>query len=338
MVNAVKAHVAAIEYALPEKMVTNDDLDAAHPEWSIHKLAARTGVFTRYICAEDETGLDLAATACEKLFSSGVVSKSDIGGLIVCTQTPDHIMPPNSAILQHRLGLPISVTALDFTLACSGFIYGLMMTKAMIESGALDNILLVTTETYSKHIHPDDRATMALFGDGAAVTLVRRGAKGVGEVVLGTDGSGWDRFTVAAGGARMPKSELTCIPVTDQFGNVRTPENIYMDGRAVLNFVKKRIPSCVDSVMDKSGLTSKDISMFIFHQGSALSLDLVEKTLEIPKHKTYRNVDRVGNTVSSSIPIAIKYAQNEEVLLPDSRLLLCGFGVGFSWGACILDL
>lgn len=338
MVNDVKANVASIEYALPQKMVTNDDLDSEHPEWSIHQLAPRTGVFTRYICAEDETGLDLAAVACEKLFTSGVVSKSDIGGLIVCTQTPDHIMPPNSTILQHQLGLPTSVTALDFTLACSGFIYGLMMAKAMIESGALNNILLVTSETYSKHIHPDDRSTRALFGDGAAVTLVRQGTKGVGEVVLGTDGSGSDRFTVSAGGARIPKSELTSISVTDQFGNVRTPENIYMDGRAVFDFVKKRIPSCVDSLLNKSGLTYEDISMFIFHQGSALSLDLVEKTLEIPKHKTYRNVERIGNTVSSSIPIAIKDAQNEKALLPDSKLLLCGFGVGFSWGACILDL
>lgn len=336
MIN-VKAEIAAIEYVVPGQCVTNDDLDRRHPEWSIHDVAKRTGVLTRYICGPDETCLDLAAEACEKLFQTGVVSREDVGAIIVCTQSPDHIMPPNSTLLQHRLGLPNTVAAFDYSLACSGFIYGLFMAKSLIESQALDNILLVTAEAYSKLIHPQDRGTMALFGDGAAVSLIRSGSKGLGEITLGTDGSGGDRFMVPAGGARMPKSSETSVEIANALGNVRTPENIHMDGPAVMNFVKKRVPGSVNDLLNKTGYTQDDISLFVFHQGSALSLDYLQSALKLPPEKVYRNLDRIGNTVSASIPMAIRDAQSEGLARPGSRLLLAGFGVGFSWGACILE-
>jgi len=333
----LKAEIAAIEYVLPARCVTNDELDKLHPEWSIHKVAERTGVLTRFISGQDETALDLAVEACEKLFQSEIVTPEDVGAIIVCTQSPDHIMPPNATLLQHRLGLPLSIAAFDYSLACSGFIYGLFMAKALIESQSLDNILLVTTETYSKLIHPDDRGTMALFGDGAAVTLLRKGSKGVGNVVLGTDGSGGKRFIVPAGGSRLPQSSETCVEILNAMGNVRTQENIHMDGPAVMAFVKERVPGCVTQLLDQAGYTQDDISLFIFHQGSALSLDYLEKALSIPKEKTYNNLAWVGNTVSASIPIAVRDAQSEGLIVPGSRVVLTGFGVGFSWGACIVE-
>ena len=335
---AVKAELAAIEYVLPDRCVTNDDLDRMHPDWSIHKVAKRTGVLTRFICGQDETALDLAARACENLFESQIVAREDIGGIIVCTQSPDHIMPPNATLLQHRLGLPLTVAAFDYSLGCSGFIYGLFLAKALVESQSLDNILLITAEAYSKLIiHPQDRGTMALFGDGAAVSLIHKGTKGVGEIILGTDGSGGDRVIVPAGGSRMPRSSETCVEIVNAFGNVHTLENIHMDGPAVMNFVKKRIPGCVTDLLNQAGYTQDDIALFIFHQGSALSLDYLETALKIPKEKVYRNLARVGNTVSASIPIAIRDAQSEGLLGPGSRALLTGFGVGFSWGACIVE-
>lgn len=333
----MKAQIMAIEYALPDQCVTNDDLDALHPDWSIHKVAERTGVLRRYICRDGETALDLAAAACEKLFERELVSREDIGAVIVCTQSPDYIMPPNSTLLQHRLQLPLSVAAFDYSLACSGFIYGLFMARALIESGMLDNVLLVTSEAYSKYLSPNDRGTMVLFGDGAAATLLCRGETGVGELVLGTDGSGGERFIIPAGGARMPRSLATAEEQTDSNGNRRTQENIYMDGPAMLGFIKRRVPSSIQSLLEKSGYTYEDISMFVFHQASGLSLDLLEKTLAIPEDKMWRNLAQVGNTVSASIPIAIKDAETAGRIAPGSRLLLAGFGVGFSWGACIVD-
>ncbi|MDA2933358.1 ketoacyl-ACP synthase III [Acidobacteria bacterium AH-259-D05] len=333
----MKAHIAAIEYALPDQCVTNDDLDHLHPNWSIHEVAKRTGGLARFICRKNETALDLATVACERLFERGEVAREEVGAIIVCTQSPDYVMPPNATLLQHRIRLPFSVAAFDYTLACSGFIYGLFMGKALIECQLLDNILLVTAETYSKYVHPSDRATMAVFGDGAAVTLLRGGPKGVGEFVLGTDGSGGDHFIIPAGGARIPRSRETCIEKVDASGNVRTLENIYMDGPAVLSFVKQQVPRCIRNLLSKTGYTFDDISLFVFHQASGLSLDCLETALAIPKEKMYRNLDRVGNTVSASIPIAIRDAQLEGLIVPGDRLLLAGFGVGYSWGACIVD-
>ncbi len=333
----MKARIAAIEYALPKNCVTNEDLDRAHPEWSMDRVAVRTGVIKRYHCADDETALDLSITACEQLFDREEVAREDVGAIIVCTQSPDHIMPPNSTILQHRLGLPTTAAAFDFTLACSGFIYGLMMGKAMIESGAMNNIIIVTSEAYSKLIHPDDRATMALFGDGAAATLLRGDSVGLGEFELGSDGGGADKFIVPAGGSRTPKSLETALEMTDTSGNIRSAENIYMDGAAVLRFVKREVPPNVTKLLEKTGYSYDDIDLFVFHQASGMSLDHLEATLKIPPKKMYRNLERVGNTVSASIPIAIRDAQSEGLVVPGSRLLLSGFGVGYSWGACIVD-
>ena len=333
----MKAQIAAIEYALPDHCLTNEELDRLHPEWSIHQVAKRTGVLSRFISGEDETALDLAVTACERLFERGEAARQDIGAVIFCTQSPDYIMPANAPLLQHRLGLSTSIPAFDYNLACSGFIYGLFLGKVMIESDQADNILLVTSETYSKYINPGDRSTMALFGDGAAVTLLRKGHKGLSEFVFGTDGSGGDRFIVPAGGAKIPRSEKTSAVSVDASGNIRTPENIYMDGPGVLSFFKKQIPISVQELFKKTGYSASDISLYVFHQASALALDYLEKSLRIPQRKMYRNLSRIGNTVSASIPIAIRDAQIEGLVTPESRLLLVGFGVGYSWGACVLD-
>ena len=334
----MKAEIAAIEYALPDRCVTNDELDRLHPSWSIHKVAEHTGVHARFVCGEEETALDLAIVACERLLERVEVAREDVDAIVFCTQSPDYVMPPNATLLQHRLGLPLGVAAFDYSLACSGFIYGLWMGKALIESNLAENILLVTAEAYSKYINPGDRGTMALFGDGAAATLLRVGTKGVGEFVLGTDGSGGQRFIVPAGGAKVPRSKATCVEKVDASGNGRTQENIYMDGPAVLAFVKQQVPRCVRELLGKTGYTYDDISMFIFHQASAMSLDYLERALAIPTEKLYRNLSRVGNTVSASIPIAIRDAQDEGVIAPGSRLLLTGFGVGYSWGACVVEL
>ena len=146
-----------------------------------------------------------------------------------------------------------------------------------------------------------------------------------------------DKFIVPAGGSRLPKSPKTAVEMTDTSGNVRTAENIYMDGAAVLRFVKREIPNNVRRLLEKTGFPYEDISLFVFHQASAMSLDYLESSLKIPPEKVYRNLGRIGNTVSASIPIAIRDAQSEGLVGPGSRLLLSGFGVGYSWGACIVD-
>jgi 3-oxoacyl-[acyl-carrier-protein] synthase-3 len=331
------AYIATIEYALPARSVTNQELERLHPQWQMDQVALRTGVQSRHLCEPGETALDLAEAACRKLSERPGVNLAQVDSILFCTQSPDHIMPPNACLLQERLGLPHTVAALDFTLACSGFIYGLYIAKALVVSGMAKNILLVTSETYSKWIHSEDRAPLTLFGDGAAATLVSGGASAIGEFALATDGGSAACFIVPAGGARQPRSPETARLQRDRSGNVRTLENLYMDGVSVLDFVKKEIPSLVRRLLQQEQLVLDDIDLVVFHQASQLTLDFLFAALHVPAKKQFNNIAHIGNTVSASIPIALRDAELQGRLKPGMRVLLVGFGVGLSWGACIVN-
>lgn len=326
--------IAAIETALPARVVTSAELDALHPKWKMAEVVKRTGVERRHWAAKDETALDLAEVACRKLGKHFDLNQA--GSLLFCTQSPDYPMPPNACLLQHRLGMPMSIGAMDYNLACSGYVYGLQMAKAMVDSHQTDHVLLVTAETYSKRMSLDDRGPATLFGDGAAVTLVSAGQDGLAAFSLGTDGGRYNRFWVEAGGARVPSEDATREPATDKNGNVRSREHLFMHGAGVFDFVRKEIPTFTRTLLQRAGLTMEDIDLVVFHQASKLALDFLNKKLGVPEHKRYSNVDRVGNTVSASVPLALHDAVDEGVLKPGMRVLLIAFGVGMSWGGCIV--
>src|SRR5688572_23826268 len=164
--------IAQIEYHLPSRIVTNEELEAANPAWEMGNVVQRTGVLARHIAAEDETALDLGAQACGKLFASRSAARDQVDALIFCTQSQDYIMPPNSCLLHQRLELPENVFTFDFNSACAGFVHGLSLADSLVRSGRFRNVLLVNADTYSKFIHPQDRSTRVLFGDGAAATLL----------------------------------------------------------------------------------------------------------------------------------------------------------------------
>lgn len=336
-VTALGAYIAATDYALPARQVSNAELAQLHPEWQMSQVALRTGVERRHWCDSGETALDLADIACRRLLTRIHLDLGQVDAVLFCTQSPDYIMPPNACLLQNRLGLPRTVAALDYSLACSGFIYGLYLADALIRSGSAKHVLLITAETYSKWMHPDDRGPMTLFGDGAAATLISVGKNGIGAFALGTDGSGASTFMIPAGGARLPRSAETKRPITDQSGNLRTAENLHMNGRDVLDFVKKEIPRLVYTLLDRAELTLDDLDLVVFHQASQIPLDYLFKVLHIPSHKQVNIIAQVGNTVSASIPIALRDAELQGLLKPGMRLMLAGFGVGLSWGGCIVS-
>lgn len=331
------ARIEGIEYSLPQLVVTNEDIAAAHPEWRMAEVAKRTGVITRHIASPTETALDLSESACRALLKRTGVVPEEIDAVIVCTQTPDFVMPPNACLIQDRLGLSKSVAAFDYTLACSGYVYGLFMAKALIESDALRNVLLVTSDTYSKLISKNDRGPYTLFGDGAAATLVAPGAPGLRQFVLGTDGSLGACFNIPAGGARNPRSSETSTERVDRDRNLRSLEQIHMDGRAVLAFVQREVPAAVDRLFTKAGMSMSQVDLVILHQASGIALDYLEDVLEIPPDKTFKNIQSVGNTVSASLPMALRDAELAGRLRKRDTVLLVGFGVGLSWGACLLD-
>jgi 3-oxoacyl-[acyl-carrier-protein] synthase-3 len=334
--SATGAYIAAVEYAVPAHVITNEELAKRHPEWQMEKVAVRTGVESRRWCDDSETALDLAEEACHRLFArSEDFAPQQIDVVLFCTQTPDHIMPPNACLLQHRLGLRQNVAALDYSLACSGFVYGLFLANGLVRSGAARNVLIVTAETYSKLSHPDDRGTRTLFGDAGAVTWIGSGQCGIGQFLLGTDGGGATSFCVPGGGARRQPLASMTNPSTP--GVDAPAHHIVMNGAAVFDFVKREIPGLVRDLLCKARLSLDDLDLVLFHQASQLSLDYLHRTLRIPPEKQFIDLLRVGNTVSASLPIVLRDAELAGVLRQGMRVMLVGFGVGLSWGACIVE-
>jgi 3-oxoacyl-[acyl-carrier-protein] synthase-3 len=308
-----------------------------HPEWDWDRLEERTGVFSRYLAGPSETALDFAVAACTKLAAGGQLQADAIDAVVFCTQTPDFIMPPNACLLHDKLDLGPDVLAFDISLACSGYIYGLQIARDLIAGGAR-SVLLATADTYSRLIHPDDRATFCLFGDGGAVSVIGPAADGTGivDIRCGTSGKHANRFIVPAGGARVPRSAETAVVRRDRGGNLRTAEHITMDGMGVLSFFNSLVPDEVRRILVDNNLTADDVDWFIFHQASRVALQSIRRALAVPDRKVIEMLAEVGNLVSASIPVTLERAQADGRIRPGQLLLLCGFGVGLSWGTALV--
>ena len=336
----MRVKIKDIAYHLPEQVVSNEALHQENPTWDMDLVEARSGVLKRHISPDGETALDLVFQACQKLFSKNGEVRDQIDGLLFCTQSPDYIMPPNSCILHKMLKLPESVLAFDFNLACSGHVYGLALAQGLILSGMATSVLLATADTYSRYIHKQDRSARVLFGDGAAVSwmTVSDSTQGIIDIQCATSGEGYEKFIIPAGGCRMPKSKETALPRRDASGNVRTLEHIQMDGMGILVFVNSKVPQQIRSILARNHLTLDDIDLFVFHQASKIALDSLTRLLKIKPERVYQNLREVGNTVSASIPIALKDALDKGRVSRGDKVLLSGFGVGLSWATAIMEV
>lgn len=319
----MKVKIKANDYYLPAKTENGSDLKKDNPGWSIEAIEEKTGVKTRYISAPGETAVDLASAACEKLFSSGT-PKEEIDFLILVTQSPDYFLPTSACIMQDRLGLSKLCMAFDVNLGCSGFVYGLAIGGAFIESGLARKGLLVCSETYTKYIDKSDRTCRPVFSDGSSATLLAASGRDcLGPFEMGTDGSGYDRLIVNSGGARVNEDKAEA-------------KKIFMDGSAVFMFSMDILPKCVNALLKKAKVAISDIDLFIFHQASKLVMDNAIRRLNLSEDKVFVNYHSVGNAVSASIPIALKDAADKGRLKKGDLLMLVGFGVGYSWGGCLL--
>ncbi len=330
----MEAYIKAIAYYLPEKVVTNEQLVEEFPEWSVDKIAKKVGINERHIAADDETAGDMAFKAAEKLIVENGIDKSTIDFVLLCTQSPDYFLPSTSCIIQHKLGLSTKCGAFDFNLGCSGYEYGLAMAKSLIVSGIAKNILLLTAETYNKHIHPKDKGNRTIFGDGASASLIsKEGFARIGEFVLGTDGSGYDRLIHKTGAMR--HYERLNDFHEDENGNPLSSDHLFMDGKAIFDFTSDVVPPMIEETLQKNNLTSDDVDLYVFHQANKYMINYLRKLMEIDKDKFYVFMETVGNTVSSTIPIALCEAQKEDKL--HGNVVLAGFGVGLSYGAVVLE-
>lgn len=323
------SRIAAIEYHFPEEELTNENLGALFPDYDFSKFEEKVGIRTRYIAAEGETALDLAQHACEKLLKR--FDRHSIDFLLFCTQSPDYIMPTTACILQDRLGLATSVGALDISLGCSGFAYGLSMAKALINTGQAKNVLLVTADTYSRYMNPGDRSNRSIFGDGATASLVCWSEEEcIGNFRFGSDGGGYDKLIIRNGGSRYPVEQN---PEIIDYGtdNCYTNNDFYMNGPEVLNFTTKTIPPFTEDILSVNGLEKESVGQFIFHQANAFMLKLMQKKLKIDSANFYIDLAEGGNTVSSTIPTALKKYSASRSSTGTENVVIVGFGIGLSW-------
>ena len=325
-----QAYIFDIAYYLPSNQLSNSELETMFPEWSVDKIEKKTGIKNRHIASKDEFASDLAVKAAEKLFENKLINKSGIDFILYCTQSPDYFLPTTACILQERLGLSTKCGALDYNLGCSGYVYGLALSKGLILSGEAKSVLLITSETYSKYINKNDKVNRTIFGDAASATLVS--TKGIAEILdfeLGTDGSGAQNLIVKNGASRFNNGTLDDKRETDYLEC-----SLYMNGPEIFSFTAESVPNLIMESLNKNSLKESDINMYVFHQANKFMLEFLKKIINISDENFFTFYENIGNTVSSTIPIALSEAMKQNKLW--GNVLIAGFGVGYSWGSTIL--
>jgi 3-oxoacyl-[acyl-carrier-protein] synthase-3 len=324
------AAVGPIAVHLPERVETTDELAALFPRWDLDLIYSKTGIRSRHIAAPGECASDLGVAAAEKLFADYGVDRSTIDFLLFCTQTPDYPLPTTACLMQNRLALPTTIGALDFNLGCSGFVYGLSLADGLIRGGTAKRVLLITAETYSKYIHPEDRSLRTIFGDGAAATLIEASdTPSLSTFVFGTDGSAGDALMVNSGGARTEEDALR--PRTKW----RWESKLYMDGPGLIKLTLDTVPQMIEQVRSAGQVADDQIDLYLVHQATHKLLEELRHEMAVDEDRMPTVLRDCGNTVSSTIPIIMQELRSSGRLRRGTRSLLAGFGVGFSWAGCL---
>ena len=306
--------ITSIAYQLGSKPESLAELQAANPDWRVEQLYEKVGIDKRYVAGPDETPLTLGTQAAEKLLTG--VDRTGVDALIYVTQTPDSLIPTTACLLHARLGLPARALAFDVNQGCSGFVYALSLATALLQAQGLERALIVCAETYARHIAVSDRTCRPIFSDGAAAVMVDRGETGhIGPFTFVTDGTGAPNLTLKS--------------------SEQGPA-LFMDGPAVLLFTMSAVPRAVNELLARAALTAADVDLFVFHQASRVVIDNIRRALKLDDAKVFRNYQEMGNTVSATIPIALRQAEDAGRLGPGKTVLLVGFGVGYSLAACVV--
>lgn len=328
-------NIKAIASALPDWDVDNSTIE----NWcSLPKsmLSEKIGVEHRRFLKANETGTDLSERAVRRLAEANPdFDLARIGLLIVVTQNPDYQLPHNSALLQHRVGLPQTTACFDVSLGCSGFVYALSVAKGFMLAEQVEEALIITCDPYSKCISRANRDVAGLFGDAASATWLRSDGRGViGRGDFGTDGGGAGNLIVRAGGSAQPLSHLDGTPAAEV---AEADRFLHMNGRAIFNFMITRVVGTVDACLGRNGLGRDDVDFFVFHQASRYLLETLRDRMGLPAERMPIALARTGNTVSSSIPLVLEGLMRGGRCAP-ATVLVSGFGVGLSWASNIIRM
>lgn len=329
--------LCSLNWAFPERKLTNAELAAKFPDWNVEKIEEKTGISCRHIAGPDETALDLGVAAASRLLDSARINRESIDGLVFCTQSPDYALPPNSSLAQHRLALATSIAAMDISQGCSGFVYALAAAQGMIAAGQARKVLLITAETFSKYIAGEDKSLLTIFGDAGAAAIVEiSDSPGIGPFVFLTDGAAAHMLSVPESGTAQyrPKNPLL---TPQHFEAGRTARNLYMNGPRIFQFTLDVVPSLVKQLLQRAELDMESVDFFVFHQANNFMLESLRRKCGIPQEKFIIDMADCGNTTSSTIPIALKRAIDGGRIKSGQKVLLAGFGVGLSAAATIVN-
>lgn len=319
-----------ISLYLPDKRLTNNDL-ANYFHVESQQILKHTGIKSRYIASENECASDMAVKAAENLFLSENIDKKSVDFLIFCSECFDYIAPASSCIIQNKLDLPKSIGCFDLAYGCSGYVYGLGLAYGLLKGGIAKKVLFLTADTSTKVIANDDLKLRSIFSDIATASILELDGKEEDTYFeYGTDGSGALDLYIENSCFRTPVA-----PNFKEDSDLKRGK-MYMDGINVFTFAVKRVPMLVDEVLHKFNLDKTDIDLFIFHQPSIFILETIIKKIGIPEDKVFFNLKEYGNSVSSTIPVALFDAKNKGVLKEGMTVLLAGFGIGYSWGGTII--
>ena len=326
--NPRRAHIVGWGKAVPERVVTNDDL-AEMVDTSDEWIRQRTGIVERRIAADDETTLTLCLEAARRALDAANLDPARLGLIIVATVTPDHAFPATACLLQDALGAE-HAAAFDLSAGCSGFVYGLSVAADLLAGGNYDHALVIGAETLSRITDWTDRSTCVLFGDGAgAVVLQASDAPGgVLASVLGADGSGGEVLILPAGGSALPTTIQTVV-ARQHF--------IRMQGQQVFRFATRIMPEAARQVLHRAGRTVEDVALFVPHQANDRILQSAAKGLGVTEDRLFSNLARYGNTSSASIPIALCEAIEQGLVKRDDLICCVGFGAGLTWAAVAIQ-
>ncbi len=331
--------ISGISACVPKQVINNLTYDLYFDQSDIREVVEKIGVKERRFADEKTCSSDLCFAAAEQLIAENSIDRSEIDLLIFISQTPDFRMPATSVILQERLKLPVTTISFDINLGCSAFLYGLTIAYSMIAAGGVRKALILDGETRSKVYSLKDRKTGFLFGDGGVAAIIEKGDHfGKSWFSLNSDGARESLIKIPAGGYRkMSSCETVQEKVIDEYGNIRSEEQGYMNGADVFNFVIREVPKDFNRLLESANVSADSIDYFLFHQANSYINGFIAKKLKLPQEKVPSTIAKYGNTSSVSIPLTI-VSELKNKLGGHKRLLLSGFGVGLTWGTAIINL
>jgi len=331
--------LVGIVNAVPDRIRTQDDDAKLFGVEEMQRVVKNTGVTKRSV-ADHLCTSDLCHVAATRLLELTGWSKDSIDVVVMVTQTPDYPSPATACLLQNRLGLPVTVAAFDVNLGCSGYTYGLWIVSSLLAAGKLKRALLLAGDVVSRAAAPTDRAVVPLFGDGGSATALEANPAAPPMVFeMGTNGSGGVHLHTLAGGSKHPIKPIDLVEGERRDGVVRSNQHTYMNGAEVLTFAMSGVPPMIEALRKAVGWTASEVDYYVFHQASRFMLKNIGRILRIPPtgKQLVIGLEGYGNTSSASIPLAIN-DQLMELTTTKKKLVMAGFGIGWSWCAVAIDL